>query len=139
MSEEKTNDQKKYPDNVAWDEKEGWVGHKLPYASNVGAPAIKLDDTVGWKNQQVTKVNHQIRTKFEELKEEYNKLVTEFNWNQVIYKSTYSFIPVIGHTYHLYTNKDDVVFLSLIAPDEWNQNFIGSFKLDSTEKWIKVS
>ena len=31
MSEEKTNDQKKYPDNVAWDEKEGWVGHKLPY------------------------------------------------------------------------------------------------------------
>ena len=71
-----------------------------------------MTQLVGRINKSLS-VNHQIRTKFEELKEEYNKLVTEFNWNQIIYKSTYSFIPVIGHTYHLYTNKDDVVFLSL--------------------------
>jgi hypothetical protein len=131
--------QKKYPDNIVWDDKEGFNASKLPYASNVGAPAIKIDDNGGWKNRQVTKVNHQIKTRFEELKEEYDKLVDEFNWNQLIYNSKYYFLPIIGQTYHLYLNKEEKPFLSLIGPNEWNQKFIGSFKLDSTEKWIKVS
>jgi hypothetical protein len=131
--------QKKYPDNIVWDEQEGFNASKLPYASNVGAPAIKMDDVGGWKSRQVVNVNHQIKTKFEELREEYNKLVDEYNWNQLIYKSKYSFTPVIGHTYHLYINDKEEVFLSLIGPNEWNQKFIGSFQLDSTEKWIKVS
>jgi hypothetical protein len=129
----------KYPDNIVWNEEEGFNASKLPYASNVGAPAIKMDDVGGWKSRQVVNVNHQIKTKFEELREEYNKLVDEYNWNQLIYKSKYSFTPVIGHIYHLYMNKKDEVFLSLISPDEWNQLFVGSFQLDSTEKWIKVS
>jgi len=130
---------KKKPDNVVWNEEEGYNANILPYASNVGAPAIKMDDIGGWKNQQVVKVNHQIKTRFEELKEEYNKLVDEFNWNQLIYNSKYSFLPIIGQTYHLYLNKEEKPFLSLIGPNEWNQQFIGSFKLDSTEKWLKVS
>jgi|SRR6056300_381666 hypothetical protein len=129
----------KYPDNIVWNEEEGFNASKLPYASNVGAPSIKMDDVGGWKSRQVVNVNHQIKTKFEELREEYNKLVDEYNWNQLIYKSKYSFTPVIGHIYHLYMNKKDEVFLSLISPDEWNQQFVGSFQLDSTEKWIKVS
>lgn len=130
---------KKYPDNIVWDDKEGFNASKLPYASNVGAPAIKLDDIGGWKNRQVVNVNHQLKTKFDELKEEYNKLVDEYNWNQLIYNSKYSFIPVIGDTYHLYVNNKEEVFLSLIGPNEWNQKYVGSFKLDSSEKWIKVS
>ena len=130
---------KKKPDNIVWDEEEGYNANVLPYASNVGAPAIKLDDIGGWKNRQVVSVNHQIKTKFEELREEYNKLIDEYNWNQLIYKSKYSFVPVIGQTYHLYLNAKEEVFLSLISPNEWNQKFVGSFKLDSTEKWIKVS
>lgn len=130
---------KKKPDNIVWNEEEGYNANILPYASNVGAPTIKMDDIGGWKNQQVVKVNHQIKTRFEELKEEYNKLVDEFNWNQLIYNSKYSFLPIIGQTYHLYLNKEEKPFLSLIGPNEWNQKFIGSFKLDSTEKWLKVS
>lgn len=129
---------KKKPDLVVWNEEDGYNAKILPYASNVGAPAIKLEDTASWKNQQVVKVNHQIRTKFDELKEEYNKLVDEYNWNQLIYKSKYSFIPIVGQTYHLYLNSKEEVFLSLISPNEWNQKFVGSFRLDSSEKWIKV-
>ena len=56
--------QKKYPDNIVWDEEEGFNASKLPYASNVGAPAIKMDDVGGWKSRQVINVNHQIKTKF---------------------------------------------------------------------------
>jgi hypothetical protein len=33
---------------------------------------------------------------------------------------------------------DDTTFLSLIPPEQWKQKYIGSFKLDSTQKWIKV-
>jgi hypothetical protein len=131
--------EKKIPDNVVWNQEDGYNASVLPYASNVGAPAIKMDDIGGWKTQQVVKVNHQIKTKFEELREEYNKLVDEFNWNQLIYNSKYTFLPIIGQTYHLYLNKEEKPFLSLIGPNEWNQKFIGSFKLDSTEKWFKVS
>jgi len=30
------------------------------------------------------------------------------------------------------------MFLSLIEPNQWNQKFIASFKLDSNNKWIKI-
>ena len=126
------------PDNIVWNKNDGYNANVLPYASNIGSPAIKMEDTASWKNQQAIKINHQLKTKFDELKEEYNKLVDEYNWNQLIYNSKYSFLPIIGQTYHLYISKENKEFLSLIGPNEWNQNFIGSFKLDSTEKWIKV-
>jgi hypothetical protein len=80
----------------------------------------------------------QFKTKYEELKEEFNRLIDEVNWNELVYSSDYSFIPVIGETYHLYIGKSEQLFLSLIGPNEWKQNYIGSFKLDSTHKWIKV-
>ena len=35
--------------------------------------------------------------------------------------------------------EDETLFLSLIGPDEWNQIFIGSFRLDSDDKWTKVN
>jgi len=30
------------------------------------------------------------------------------------------------------------LFLSLIGPTEWNMKHIGSFKLNSEQKWIKI-
>ena len=32
-----------------------------------------------------------------------------------------------------------ILFLSLIGPDEWNQIYIGSFRLDSDDKWDKIN
>jgi len=32
--------EKKYPDNVVWNEERGYYAHLLPYATNVGAPVI---------------------------------------------------------------------------------------------------
>lgn len=129
---------KKKPDLVAWDEERGYYSKELTYGSNVGAPAIKMDDVVGWKQTQANIVNKQFKSKYEELKEEFKKLIDEVNWNEMVYQSNYSFLPVMGETYHLYIKKDDTMFLSLISPSEWNQNYIGSFKLDSTQKWNKV-
>ena len=108
----------------------------MPYTTNVGAPAIRKDDVDLWKQSGVAKVNHQFKTRFEELKKQYEQLVDEFEWNELVYNSKYSFEPIIGETYHLYY-KEDEPFLSLIAPNEWNKPYIGSFTLDSNNKWIK--
>ncbi len=108
----------------------------MPYTTNVGAPAIRKDDVDLWKQRSVTKVNHQFKTRFEELKKQYEQLVDEFEWNDLVYNAKYSFEPIIGETYHLYY-KEDEPFLSLIAPNEWNKPYIGSFTLDSNNKWIK--
>jgi len=129
----------KKPDNVAWDEeKQKWVANILPYASNVGAPAIRPDKVDDWKLRGVNKVNKQLETKFLELKTEYQKLVEEYQWNELVYQSKFAYEPVIGEIYHLYVGNDGNPFLSLIAPNEWNKEHIGSFKLNSEQKWIKI-
>ena len=130
---------KKYPDNVAWDEKEQrWVANILPYASNVGAPVIKPDNVDSWRQRGVSKVNHHLETRFLELKEEYLKLVDEFKWNDLIYNATFNFEPIVGETYYLYTGKDEVNFLSLISPNQWDKECLGSFQLTAEQKWIKI-
>ena len=129
---------KKKPDLVVWDEEKGYYQRALTYGSNQGAPAIKLEDVGGWKQMQAGVANKQFKSRYDELKEEFQKLIDEVNWNELVYQSTYSFIPVMGETYHLYVREDDSTFLSLINPNQWNKKYVGSFKLDSTQKWIKV-
>ena len=128
---------KKYPDQVVYDEERGFYSSILPYATNVGAPAIKHEDVDSWKARGINKVNHQLKSKFEELKEEFKKMIEEYNWNELVYSSKFSFEPVIGETYHLYIGDSGTTFLSLISPNEWNRECIGSFYLDSNQKWIK--
>ncbi len=120
------------PDNVA--ETPGL----LPYGSNVSAPAIRVEDTTLWKNTNAIKVNHQLQTRFNELKEEYKKLVEEYKWNELVYNAKFAFEPVIGQTYHLYIGKDGNIFLSMINPNEWKYECVGSFVLDSNNKWNKI-
>ena len=122
---------KEKPDNVA--DNPGL----LPYASNVGAPAIKPDDVDTWKNQKVVKTNHYFETRYNEIKEEYKKLIESYEWNKLVYESNFKFEPIKGETYYLY-QRDVGLFLSLIEPEQWNQIFIGAFKLDSNDKWEKV-
>ena len=122
----------KKPDNVAD------TPGLLPYASNIGAPIIRPDNIDNWKLRGVNKVNKHLETKFNELKEEYLKLVEEYKWNELVYQSKFSFEPIIGKVYYLYIGDDKNLFLSLILPDEWDKEYIGSFKLDSQQKWVKV-
>ena len=120
------------PDNVA--DNPGL----LPYGSNVGAPAIKQEDISLWKTEGVVKTNNYFKSRYEEIKEEYRKLIEEFEWNRLVYESKFTFTPIKGHTYHLYQRDNGTLFLSLIEPEHWNQIFIGSFKLDSNDKWVKI-
>jgi len=124
------------PDNVVYSDQEGYYSNKLPYATNVGAPVIKIDDIVAWKVRGIHNVNKEFENKFNELRSEYQKLVEEFKWNERVYSARFSFEPVIGETYHMYLDAEGKEFLSLISPREWNKEFLGSFKLNSDKKWI---
>ena len=112
----------------------------LKYAGEISSPVIKQDDIKKWESDAVKTVNDHFLQRFSEIKKEYSKLIEEFQWNDLVYKSNYSFKPIQGKIYHLY-QKDDAkksLFLSLIGPSEWEMLFIGTFKLLSNNKWEKI-
>jgi hypothetical protein len=120
------------PDNVA--DNPGL----LPYGSNVGAPSIKVDNIESWKNSKVIKVNKEFNNRYVSLKKQYDELVEEFKWNEIVYNSKFNFEPVVGETYHLYYGQNGSTFLSLIEPNQWSREHIGSFTLNYDNKWIKL-
>ena len=113
------------PDNIVYSEEQGYNARLLPYATNVGAPVIKVDDLVSWKSRGITNVNKEFESKFNELKIQYQNLIEEFEWNELVYGARFSFEPVVGEIYHLYQGEDGINFLSLISPNEWNKVHIG--------------
>ena len=128
---------KKYPDNIVYDYKlEKFDANIKPYPTSVGAPGfapIKVDKSTS------INANHYFESKLNELRDEYKKLIQEYNWTKLVYESKYLFQPIVGHIYHLYEDKDKALFLSLIAPNEWDRPYIGSFKLQTDGKWEKIS
>lgn len=127
---------KERPDNVVYSNEDGYNASLLPYSTNVGAPVIRVDDVVSWKSRGITNVNKELELKFNELKLQYENLMKEYEWNELVYSARFAFEPVIGEIYHLYRGDDGIHFLSLIAPSEWNKEHIGTFKLNSDKKWV---
>lgn len=131
--------EKKKPDNVVFNlENQRYDAALKPYATNVGAPVINTTDTLAWKNRSINKVNHKVRTKYLELKAEYEKMIEEFEYNNLIFSAKFSFEPIIGETYHLYKRENDEAFLSIIAPDQCNFIPLGSFYLNADQIWQKL-
>lgn len=132
-------DGKKISDLIVWDKERGYYARELTYASNVGAPTIKPDDVHTWRINKVSEINSTFQAKYDEIKKDVEKLIEDYNWNDLIYsKVQYNFQPTIGNIYHLYERKDLSLFLSMISPDSWNQKHIASFRLDSNNKWNKI-
>lgn len=129
MEEETTN---KKPDNVSDSP------NILSYGSNVGAPAIRIENLQTWKNTRVEKVNKHFEDRFVELKKEYDELVEEYKWNDLVYNAKFTFEPIIGNVYHLYYSENRNIFLSLVEPHEWKKEYIGSFKYNHDNKWVKI-
>lgn len=112
--------------------------HILPYGNNISAPAIKLENIEGWRGQKIGKANEYFSTKLQEIKKEYENLVAEFEWNDIVFNSEYNFEPIIGKEYFLYKRENDSFFLSMIEPTEWDKNYIGSFRMTTDNKWEKL-
>jgi flavin reductase (DIM6/NTAB) family NADH-FMN oxidoreductase RutF len=127
------------PSYAVYDEESGkYNASLLPYASDVGGPAFKVTDLTLWKNTSAGKVSSHFKSRFEELKGEYQAMIEQFSWNETVYTAKFSFEPVVGETYHLYEKQDGERFLSLIPPDSWNRSHLGSFQLNTEKMWVKI-
>jgi hypothetical protein len=129
----------KKPDNIVFNaETQQYDASVKPYATSVGAPVITTTDTVAWKNRSIHKVNQKVQAKYLELKAEYEKMMEEFEYNNLIFNAKFAFEPIIGDVYHLYKRENGETFLSLIAPNECNFNAMGSFYLNADQIWEKL-
>lgn len=129
----------KKPDLIVYDEIEGYNASTLPYATSVGAPQIDSGSVALWRSTSVSKVNKELKAKFIELKQEYEELVKEYKWNELVYSARFNFEPLPGEQYHLYVGDDGEPMLSIIDPDQWDKQHLGSFRLDTKMKWNKIA
>ncbi|MGB5981005.1 MAG: DUF2452 domain-containing protein [Nonlabens sp.] len=129
----------KKPDQVVYDEESGtYNAALLPYASGVGAPKITTPDITSWKQNNINKVNHEIKSQFDQLKAQYDAMIEQYEDNQLVYGARFSFEPIVGETYHLYKDRKGAAFLSVIAPAECNWDFVGSYRLSSEKLWESI-
>jgi hypothetical protein len=112
--------------------------YALPYASNLSAPVIKPDHSLGgWKIGAVHSANKHYEERFNKLKKEFEELAEDFKWNEVIFNAEMKMKPVIGNIYHLYQKDNKKYFMSLFAPNEctWGDQHEGSFRLNYDNRW----
>jgi hypothetical protein len=127
---------KKVPDNVVYNEKtHQFESHIKPYPTTVGSSSFfPLPIEKGDSH----KANHFFEGKFTEIKKEYEKLVEEYRWTQLVYNADYNFQPLVNEPYHLYEREPSLYFLSLIGPTEWSEQYVGTFKLLTDGRWEKI-
>ena len=129
----------KKPDQVVFDEEQQSYDASLkPYATNVGAPAIQVEDVTAWKKRNIHKANKQLKTKYLEIKAQSDAMLEELEYNNLVDSARFNFEPIVGETYHLYRDKKEQPFLSIIAPTDCNFDYIGSFELNSEQMWKKI-
>ena len=129
----------KKPDLVVFDEDtQQYNAALIPYATSASSPVIKPLNTATWRNDGVDRVNKQFKSKFDELKKEYEAMMEQFEYNDLVYNAKFNLEPIIGEVYYLYNDKNEESFLSIIQPDQCNFNYLGSFRLNSQKMWEKL-
>jgi len=112
----------------------------LTYGITPSAPAsIKPVDIESWKAVVSPTFKHYFTERYNELVSEYEKLMRDYNVNQLLYESSLSFKPIIGQTYYLYKKGNGSSFISLIKPEEtfWD-GYVGAFKFNAQYAWEEV-
>lgn len=128
---------KKYPDNIVYNEDlQKFDANLKPYPTSVGSQGF---EPIKVNKSTSVNANNFFEGRLNELKAEYKKLVEEYNWTKLVYEADYSFQPTVGHDYHLYERKNKSLWLSLIGPHEWDQPYVGSFKLLTNGKWERIT
>jgi len=120
----------KRPDNVTD------LPASTPYPTNVGAPAFTLNNIVEFNETRSSNAVNHLNTRLEEIKKQYDELVELAQDTELIYRSRYSFIPIVGRTYYLYqVEHQEHPFLSIITPEQSVWEHLGSFKFTTENTW----
>lgn len=124
----------KKPDNIVYNEKtQEYDSYKKSYPTSFSSKNFTIEKIDNLK----TNSKPYFKKKYKEIKEQYECLLEELEWNNLILNSKYNFNPIIGKDYYLYET-DSKTFLSLIRPNEWKYTCIGKFRLRSNNVWEKI-
>jgi len=128
---------KKYPDNIVFNEETDKFDANLKhYPTTVGSQNFEV---LHIDKSDALKVNKYFNKRLEELKEEYDKLIKDYETTKLLYNTNYGFQPILGHLYHIYRGKDGNTFLSLINPNEWDKEYLGSYRLNVNGTWENIN
>jgi len=89
------------------------------YIAEYSAPKIILPELEKCENNRQVNLSHKIKTRLEELKTEYNNLVSLFEWNKFVESFEIRTETIVGQIYYLYERDDGSKFLSLISPKDF--------------------
>lgn len=92
------------------------------YIAEYSAPKIEVPNLSNFKTNKDNNLSNQIKSRMAEIKKEYDDLVKLYEFNAKIEGYEYSFVPVIGHTYYMYTNENKK-FISLISPEDFTVKY----------------
>ena len=84
------------------------------------------------------KAQKYFNSRLDEIKQEYKRLLEEYDNTKLVYESQYSFQPIVGETYYVYSDDNGKNFLSIIKPNEWKKECLGGFKLLNNGVWENV-
>ena len=122
------------PDNIVYNETSNeYDAFKKNYPTNFNSKNFSKEIIKDLKSE----AKPYFLQKLNEIKLEYDSIVEKIKWNEIIFNSNYNFNPVVGKKYYLYKNKNKV-FLSLISPNEWTMNYLGTFILQTNNTWSKI-
>lgn len=113
----------------------------LHYPVSTMSPRIVPTDLTTFKTHGVSKVQKDAAQRLIQLREEYMRVVDEFNWNKLVYEANFGYEPVVGEVYHLYRDTEkgeSALHLSMIGPGEWNKPFVASLRLNFGGQWELV-
>jgi len=121
----------------------------LPYGHNISAPAFRpnemgaiLSKSAEAMNEQVEMQKKQILEQVELLKKQYAELEERRIVSLLVYRASIGFKPDAGFTYHMYKREDNSLFVSLIAPHEWNKpdiEFVATVKQLHDMTWQLIT
>ena len=110
----------------------------LPYGTTSSSPPIVLPDTALFLSERGSLTKNYFENAVELLNREYEAIKSLAALNELVYKSSYNFVPRVGQQYHLYKKTDDSYLLSMI--ENWAAHeFVVSVEYTADSVWKDVS
>jgi hypothetical protein len=110
------------------------------YIAEYSAPKIELADLGKLQQFRHLNLNKKIETRLEEIKTEYDALVSLHEWNSFVDSFECRIECIIGQDYYLYETEEGKKFLSIIEPESFTikYKFHGTTRLNSFGFFEKV-
>lgn len=120
-----------------------------PYPISRLSPNISIQESLDQlkiANNQIATITFSklqvIQDQIEHLQKEAIKIIEIANQNVMLHNISCQFIKRPGNTYYLYEKNDEILFFSIISPEEWGNMIPGVFKsayrLEADMSWTLV-